>query len=240
MIKNITLLFTISILLISSCSIQKRVYNNGYYIIWNSKHKSLNNSSKELLTEDKAETKNSENEIEQVPTKLEKISKNQIEITTSSFIDQAIKKPIDKDLSQRINKKKHVQHQKNKFNNSLKKIVKKQNERNPDAKINGFGLASFIVGILSVLFLFVGIIGLVFAIISLRQFKNNPDKYSHKWMAIVGLIIGQIVCAICILLSLVLAIFGGIIWLYVGCLFLMAIIASLVIINLPARRFKKI
>jgi len=237
MIKNLTLLFIISTLLISSCSIQKRVYNNGYHITWNTMHKSMNNCSQELLTEDKAESKNPENEIDQVPTKLEKISKNQNEITTSSFIDQAIEKPTDNDLIQRISEKKQIGHLKNKFNNPLKKIVKKQNEKDPDAKINGFGLASFIIGVLSVLFLLVGIIGLVFAIISLRQFKNNPGKYSHKWMAIVGLIIGQIVCAICILLSLVLALFGGVIWLYVGCLFLMAIIASLVIVNLPARRF---
>lgn len=238
MFKNLTLLFSFFIgLFISSCSIQKRVYTNGYHITWNTKHKSSTNSSKELLTETKA-TYNSENEIEQIQPEFEQqVSNDPIEIKAISFIEQKIEKPTTKDLIRKTSERENVRQLKNISSHPLKKDLKTQRERNPDAKINGFGLASFIIGILSILFLFIGIIGLVFAVISLRQFKNNPAKYSNKWMAIVGLIVGEIVCAACILLSLILAIFGGVIWLYVGLLFLMAIIASLVIVNLPARRY---
>ena len=233
MFKNLTLLFSFFIgLFFSSCSIQKRVYTNGYHITWNTKHKSSTSSSKELLTETKG-TYISENEIEQVQPEFEQVSNDPIEITNNSFINQAIEKPTTKDLIRKTSEKEKVRQLKNISSHPLKKDLKTQKEKSPNAKINGFGLASFIIGILSVLFLFIGIIGLVFAVISLRQFKNNPAKYSNKWMAIVGLIIGEIVCSACILLSLILAIFGGVIWLYVGLLFLMAIIASLVVINLP-------
>lgn len=233
MFKNITLLFSFFIgLFISSCSIQKRVYTNGYHITWNTKQKSFNNSSKELLTETKV-TYNSENEIEQVQPELEQISNDPIEITTNSFINQTIEKPTTKSLIRKTSEKENLQQLKNISSHPLKKNLKTQSEKNPDAEINGFGLASFILGALSLLFLFTGIIGLVFAVISLRQFKNNPGKYSNKWMAIVGLITGEIVCIACALLTLIFAVFGGVIWVYTGLLFLMAIIASLVIVNLP-------
>lgn len=239
MTKKLIILFSLlTSLFFNSCSIQKRVHTNGYHINWNNNYKCSKDSNKdELLTENKA-TYISEDEIEQTPVKTEKVSKPCINPTANSFIDQVTEEPTNNDLIRKSARKKDKrQHLKNKSTYSLKKSIKTQNKKNPEAKINGFGLTSFILGALSVFLFFTGILGLVFAVISLRQFKNNPGKYSNKWMAIVGLIIGEIVCAACIILSLVLAILGGVFFLYIGLIFLMAIIASLVIVNLPARSY---
>ncbi len=65
-------------------------------------------------------------------------------------------------------------------------------------KTNGWAVAAFVSSLLSFL-LIPAFTAVIFGIVSLTQFQNNPGKYKGKWMAIFGLILGGLVAAIFIL-----------------------------------------
>ena len=80
---------------------------------------------------------------------------------------------------------------------------------NGNGPLEVFGLISFIAGVLSlfILALPLSILAVVFGVISLYRFKDNPGKYSGKGFAIAGLVLGLIVLVLIVLiLSLLFAI----------------------------------
>jgi hypothetical protein len=68
----------------------------------------------------------------------------------------------------------------------------------PVPKTNGWAIAAFVSSLLSFL-LVPAFLAVIFGIVSLVQFENEPAKYKGKWMAIFGLVLGGIVSAILVL-----------------------------------------
>jgi hypothetical protein len=77
-----------------------------------------------------------------------------------------------------------------KYQNGTKDIITPANKETQVKKTEGFGLVSFIIGMIGGLPL--GILALIFGVISLSRFKKEPGKYKGKGFAIAGAILGLI------------------------------------------------
>ena len=218
---------------LSSCSVEKRIYSSGYHVKWKNDLKVFTEKSKKEdiktirleITESKEELVVANNIIDN-SSKTDKLKTT----TVTSQTEVQKKKPTF-----RIAETHKKEVNKNSFDDrssiqpGLKKGIKTLtiNPRN-SKKINTLGLLSFIFAFFSLILL--GIIpSLILGAISLRQFKDNPEKYKAKWMPIFGVVIGYIGCGIGILISFALAIFGGPYFLILGGLFLATMIVSTII-----------
>lgn len=85
-----------------------------------------------------------------------------------------------------------------KYQNGTKDIITPANKETQVKKTEGFGLVSFIVGMIGGLPL--GILALIFGVISLTRFKKEPGKYKGKGFAIAGIILGLLGVFLLILL----------------------------------------
>ncbi len=77
-----------------------------------------------------------------------------------------------------------------KYQNGTKDIITPANKETQVKKTEGFGLVSFIIGMVGGLPL--GILALIFGVISLSRFKKEPGKYKGKGFAIAGAFLGLI------------------------------------------------
>jgi len=79
-----------------------------------------------------------------------------------------------------------------KYQNGTKDIITPASKESKNTKTEGFGLVSFIVGVIGLLIagLPLGILALIFGAISLSRFKKDTGKYKGKGFAITGIILG--------------------------------------------------
>ena len=218
---------------LSSCSVEKRIYSSGYHVKWKNDLKVFTEKSKkEDVKTIRSEITESKEELVVANNIIDNSSKTDKLKSTTVTIQTEVQK---KKPTFRIAETHKKEVNKNSFDNRssiqprLKKGIKTLtiNPRN-SKKINTLGLLSFIFAFFSLILL--GIIpSLLFGAISLRQFKDNPEKYKAKWMPIFGVVIGYIGCGIGILISFALAIFGGPYFLILGGLFLATMIVSAII-----------
>jgi len=218
---------------LSSCSVEKRIYSSGYHVKWKNDLKVFTEKSKkEDVKTIRSEITESKEELVVANNIIDNSSKTDKLKSTTVTIQTEVQK---KKPTFRIAETHKKEVNKNSFDNrssiqpGLKKGIKTLtiNPRN-SKKINTLGLLSFIFAFFSLILL--GIIpSLLLGAISLRQFKDNPEKYKAKWMPIFGVVIGYIGCGIGILISFALAIFGGPYFLILGGLFLATMIVSAII-----------
>ena len=218
---------------LSSCSVEKRIYSSGYHVKWKNDLKVFTEKSKkEDVKTIRSEITESKEELVVANNIIDNSSKTDKLKSTTVTIQTEVQK---KKPTFRIAETHKKEVNKNSFDNrssiqpGLKKGIKTLtiNPRN-SKKINTLGLLSFIFALFSLILL--GIIpSLLLGAISLRQFKDNPEKYKAKWMPIFGVVIGYIGCGIGILISFALAIFGGPYFLILGGLFLATMIVSAII-----------
>jgi len=218
---------------LSSCSVEKRIYSSGYHVKWKNDLKVFTEKSKkEDVKTIRSEITESKEELVVANNIIDNSSKTDKLKSTTVTIQTEVQK---KKPTFRIAETHKKEVNKNSFDNRssiqprLKKGIKTLtiNPRN-SKKINTLGLLSFIFAFFSLILL--GIIpSLLLGAISLRQFKDNPEKYKAKWMPIFGVVIGYIGCGIGILISFALAIFGGPYFLILGGLFLATMIVSAII-----------
>lgn len=219
---------------LSSCSVEKRIYSSGYHVKWKNDLKVFTEKSKkEGIKTIPSEITTLNEELVVASNIIDNCSKTDKVKVSKAIINQPEvqkKKPTF-----RISETHKKEVNKNSFDDrssiqpGLKKGIKTLtiNPRN-SKKINTLGLLSFIFAFFSLILL--GIIpSLILGAISLRQFKDNPEKYKAKWMPIFGVVIGYIGCGIGILISFALAIFGGPYFLILGGLFLATMIVSAII-----------
>ena len=218
---------------LSSCSVEKRIYSSGYNVKWKNDLKVFTEKSKkEDVKTIRSEITESKEELVVANNIIDNSSKTDKLKSTTVTIQTEVQK---KKPTFRIAETHKKEVNKNSFDNRssiqprLKKGIKTLtiNPRN-SKKINTLGLLSFIFAFFSLILL--GIIpSLLLGAISLRQFKDNPEKYKAKWMPIFRVVIGYIGCGIGILISFALAIFGGPYFLILGGLFLATMIVSTII-----------
>jgi hypothetical protein len=87
---------------------------------------------------------------------------------------------------------------------SKNKPIKTGKSNNDDRRIEGLGLAGFILGIVGWFTPYLGlvmcILAIVFCAISIGRINNNPDQYKGRGFATTGLILGIVGVALTLLL----------------------------------------
>ena len=186
-----------SILLSTSCTVSKRLYESGYYVDWHGKQRhNLSNRKKQNLENYLTAENQSTITIDQEQSAL---------FSSIDTADYIIISSIEKEEIIELNKQKPEVNQQDKaFENyystkkhDFKKIshetsFKTQNDR-LEPKIHwaaGLSLGLSILGFVTPLFL--SIAAIIFGIIALRKIKSNPEKYKGSTLAIAGIVLGAL------------------------------------------------
>ncbi|HET6993278.1 MAG TPA: DUF4190 domain-containing protein [Bacteroidia bacterium] len=191
--KTISLVLAIGFL--ASCSMEKRVYMRGYHVEWNKKENTIA-AQNEIIArpEFKNQVKKKSGEIIHVNTG------NESKTTTASL-------SVDKTLFQKSEKKDttHYTIKKKQINAPPQNNTAQESDGNK--KTNRMASISFTFAAFTLIGLIVAFIfgwgvfvflalfsipALIFGIIALTEFKNNPGVYDNKWNAFLGVIIGAI------------------------------------------------
>ena len=206
-----------SILLLQSCSIEKRAFRPGYYIDWHAK-KNLLNSQK--LYESHFENQNDDTLDELITNDyvVQEINNN----LNSFFINDSNSKGIIL-KKENLNLKTHSKSKKNENRINVNKSYFQKKIRNkkiskPTEKSNHLGLFSFILGIISLIMLLVALfnpltygttplpilfylieivitlLAIIFGIITKQQFKKKKRIYNKRAqkLATIGIYFGSI------------------------------------------------
>lgn len=248
-IKYFIFTIIISNLLLSSCTVEKRLHNKGYYVEWRSFPKTgvqkqtegkLEKDTRELSKESELSHLELASQANPNPQRdnLEKSGlatgvqseKNLNTIAHSEF--QEVKTPFKQKNSS------GVQHKSKKPNPSFikkltvlnkKQVLKVRGKESNKLAFVGLGLT------LSSLILFVLVIPAIFVnAAALRQINHEPNRYNNKSMAMVSYVISVM------LLALAFVIFSALLFLFtfeimtliwIISVFLSLLVSSMVIIN---------
>jgi hypothetical protein len=90
-------------------------------------------------------------------------------------------------------------------------------------KQNGMGLAAFICSVAGLFLVFAFPLAMVFGIISMQQFKREPNKYSDKWMPRAALIISAVVYLLVALIAGLTAVFSFEMWVGIAAIIALAL-----------------
>ena len=217
-IKQLMFIGMVIALVLSSCSIQKRVYLSGYHIEWNKLKHNLdkqqlvsNNNIKDKELSKTVTVEKSENKINQVDNKTTKIEES---ITASVDNKQIILPKREKLIfclspqAKKTNDKTNISI-KSKFKKGLR--ILSEGKLAEETKTNGLAVTSLVLGILALItyygaFLF-GILAIIFGATALKKIKTNPEKYYGKGMAKAGLICGIVALSLIIIIVALAALF---------------------------------
>lgn len=214
--------------LISSCSVQKRIYRPGYHVEWANANKNINNKNQSMSKKESQQS----NELKFA------ILTQKDDIKESGIIANPIEKinhneaPIDKSITALVNNIKSTSFFKKKKDENKSEIIRTnqishenyRSKNNPDNKIkatltdggepktNGLAIAGFILGVVGLLLSFIGlgiissILGLIFSAIGLGKINRDPSKWKGKGLAIAGLITSVVAILLWVLLILIIAV----------------------------------
>ena len=204
-IKQLSFIGLAITLVLTSCTMEKRVYMSGYHIDW--KNGKRNSNKQELVSNDNVkqteqnqivsvEQSENENTVDNSPTVTDD------NITASADNQQIIlpKKEKINLLSSHKVKTADEESFKSEFKKGAKMILANADE----PKTNGMALTGFICSLVG-LFLFpfpFPFLAIIFSAIGLEKIKEDPTKWKGKKMAIAGLIIGIVeIVALLIILA---------------------------------------
>jgi hypothetical protein len=223
---------------------EKRIYSSGFHIEWNSNNR--------ILVKKKSENINGRHK------KLKKLGppeqSNTPNYNSNEEMDLTVTASLDNESIVLVNRETinlaTIQDSKSNkqeisINSSIKSDIKNETikipkDSDPVPEANTLSLLSFIIAILSIVFISIGgiaafllaLIALPLGAIALRQFRRNPEKYKNKWLAIAGVIVGYVGSFVCVLLALFLSAYlGSFVFLIPAGLFLIDIIVSTVILS---------
>jgi hypothetical protein len=191
------------ILVLSSCTMEKRMYMPGYHVEWN---KSKHHADKSELT-----NINNTKLSEQIPTIIIGESLTITNTETDEFANTEVENslsasaennPVILPFKKLVPLQENTQ-QKNEFKHSKNKVFFKKKEANKlivdeksvNNQISGFAIAGFVCSILGFFLLLLvgwpfllGTLGVIFSALALGEIKNKNK--SGKGFAIAGLIVG--------------------------------------------------
>ena len=238
-----TLLFLV--LCFSSCTMEKRIYSSGFHIEWNSNNRNLVKKKSEHHTNGRHKKQKKLGPLEQSNTPNYN-SNEEMDLTVTASLDDKSIVLVNREI---INLATIQDSKSNKqeisINSSIKSDIKNETikipkDSDPVPEANTLSLLSFIIAILSIVFISIGgftafllaLIALPLGAIALRQFRRNPEKDRNKGLAIAGVIIGYSLSSLFLLGSLLAAAwFGSFLWLIIAGLFLSNIIVSTIILS---------
>lgn len=212
-----------TLLLLTSCTFQKRVHNRGFHIDWKGtksiapqsivKNQQLKKADKEAVKLDS---------VQAAPSVI--LSEPTPQVSAGADLAEPIILPKAKENYF----KKEFNTQKEQLKKMAKPLAKKAGQ-----ELNIYGILGLMFGVFSVIAFFslvlsygyssaqyqilssiiFSIASVLFSGIALSQFKNNPDKWSGKGFAIAGLILGIGILLIwlffLLLIFLLILAFGG-------------------------------
>ena len=165
------------VVLLSSCSIDKKVYSPGYHVEWNNPK----NSSDRISSAKPIKKEGVRSRVEAEPPQIDTVAEKKREPDLVASSEKQI-------FLAKIGKVKLVAQVNNTGHPSLaivKSPLKKVNE--PEPKMNGFALASLLCLLIGFSFL-----SIIFAAIALKQIRKNPELYKGKGLARICLALGII------------------------------------------------
>ncbi|MEX2597291.1 MAG: DUF4190 domain-containing protein [Salibacteraceae bacterium] len=205
------------LMVLSSCSIQKRQHLSGYHIDW----KKANQSVEKEVTAKRKTSKSSEKD-DIIASRDQSARADTAEDITQSkkFIastdEHQIIFPEKKKPNFYTNKSKRIdsdnENQQATFRSELKQGARMilANDDEVNRKTNGFAIAGFVLSLAGLLFfgLGLGALAIVFSAISLKKIKDEPLKWEGKGLATAGLVIGIIdVAAWLIIIAIIIVLF---------------------------------
>ncbi len=201
-------------LIISSCSIEKRLYNKGFHVEWNRKNK-------QLRAEKEADQEIVFNSQDVESTNSTPITTAQLETTdhiyeqvTFANNDEVVDNSEGEKIAPPIETKDFVVYESNELNNEI------PNVESNEPKKEGLAIASLILGLLGI-----SVVAIVLGLIQIHKVNQNPEQYGGKGMAAAGVLLGyfwiifcslffmpfQLGVASLVLISLLFAVYGMIV-----------------------------
>jgi hypothetical protein len=192
--RLLILVITVTSILASSCTIQKRTFRSGYYISWN-----------KPLKEKK--TPKMEDEAAIVPKEEVNIMENRDTLQTDSLvISSSLSEVKETDVLEEVVAIDEIKEELQVETIGIKPKQQLETEDEPQKKIdlfaaNSLGFSLIYVGLLLLsiamdlsesigcLAILALLICIAFAIISFVRRKRHPEKYKGTWMSVVALII---------------------------------------------------
>ena len=171
--------------------IQKRKYNKGFHV---------------------NKSKNSHKENNNIVYNAKKIVAEETQKTKGNVIENTEKEAYSEELE--ASNEKLVSKQKFKNNNKVtpnyftgfdfikaRKVLRKSDLKPNDdgLRFHWAAITGFVLGILSVVIIYLAIPAIVFSAIALSKIKQNPETYKGKGLALAGLIIGLTLTLLAIL-----------------------------------------
>ncbi len=200
-------------ILLSSCSIEKRVHLSGHHVEWFHEGKSnrdiqqdLNANRPDKTTSKSTETTSKSLNSETVSSSEETLNFSQSQEAQDNFVQQKSNSTMRKHCpGQKGSSEKTIGH--NISNPVFNPISNTPIDSSNQPVTNGKALTGFICS-LAGLFAFgsiFGTIAIIFSAIGLSKIKKDPIKWKGKGMAIAGLVIGIVdIIASLLLLALIL------------------------------------
>jgi len=206
-IQNLSHLAMITLLLVTSCTLKKRLYMTGFQI--NYKKERLGAYEHQIANKEKFNAYN-KIKIELIDHKNDVIQSKKIidrkEVNLTATIDnEAIKIQKDEKFisNPTLNSENSFPQINSTFKTGFVKGLQIASKNAGEPKTNGLAIASMILGILSFLtfygaFLF-GLLAIIFGAIALKKIKSFPDNFKGKGMAKAGLICGIVALGLIII-----------------------------------------
>jgi hypothetical protein len=210
--KLIFTVLTLTILMITSCTVQRRYHRKGFNI--NGNHSSIGiKKDKHLKNQVFDET--AEIEESQIPNETNSINQSEISQNEYASSENKIEEIVSTDklelpLIEKTNNSSASEQIQSAENNKTKltliqKVKKKisHNDSKDEEKkpLNGWALTAFILSIISLFASFYGalfcaLLVIIFSLIASNQIKANPDKYRGEKLALIALLIVTIAMAL--------------------------------------------
>ena len=213
-IKKLTLVGLAVTLILPSCTIEKRVHMAGYNVQWKKGKTKLDKKElaqnhvqqdegnqrlklDELKTSEGSANYSVESEINESETNAS--LENKLHVSPEISLNDGLKESSEEvDIYEKSSKV-------NVAESKLRSDAIETEEEKAEPKVEGLGLAGFIIGIVGWfmpfgLGLVMCILAIIFGAISMGKIKNNPEKFKGKGFAITSLIVGIVGVGLLLLL----------------------------------------
>jgi hypothetical protein len=234
--KKILIILLLSLIIFTSCDIQKKRYSRGYTVNWNKKHQNRTKLTKYEPA----------NDVTIVVSKIESLETNinsNDDIIVSDMVENNIDEPIILESNNSIEEKQTIQISsitpiiyakkenrgliRQECNKHQPRSISNQKNAENNKKINGLAVAALVLSLLFFLIYIPTIISFILGIIALVKIKKNPELYSKssKKTAIAALILDLLFSLL--IISLLFSFLTGLITIILLTVLIIAIVSSI-------------
>jgi len=216
---NLIAFLLISTGVLTSCTMEKRLYSSGYHIEWMSANKGrkaqslANKESDDILLDEEGHVTEviSKESIDLFLDREAGTFEDQMEAPAfvsikSSFLDEKVKNDARYSFHEQELVSEQTISQISTRKTANRRMPTVRGEENTAARVEGLGLAGFIIGLVGwfvPLFGFVMcLLAIIFGAISIGKINRNPERFKGMGFAITSLVLGIIGVGIVLLFAL--------------------------------------